>query len=101
MKKFLEFYDKLAKRLCSFGSDKYLHLITGLLIGFFMSLLFAATTKGCMPLSYAACGAIAATIAMLLKEIIDFFRGGSFDIADWLFGTIGGIIGALLYLIIS
>ena len=53
-----------------------------------------------MEISYATCGAIAATIVMLLKEIVDFFRGGNFDVTDWLFGTIGGIIGALLYLII-
>ena len=100
MKKFIEFYDKLAEKLCNFGSDKYLHLLFGLLIGIFASLIFAVTTKGCMEISYATCGAIAATIVTLLKEIVDFFRGGNFDVTDWLFGTIGGIIGALLYLII-
>ncbi len=99
MKKLSDVYNRFAGWLCSFGSDKYVHLFVGLLIGFFASLIFAATTKNGTTLAYAFCGFLAAFFIMLLKEVIDFFREGVFDSKDWLFGTIGGIIGALLWLI--
>lgn len=73
--------------------------LVGLLIGFFASLIFAATTKNGTSLSYAACGVIAAFLIMLFKELMDFFRGEDFDAKDWLFGTIGGVLGALLWLV--
>lgn len=99
MKKVFSVYYKFANWLCSFTADKYVHLFVGLLIGFFASLIFAATTKNGTPLSYAACGVIAAFLIMLFKELVDFFRGEDFDAKDWLFGTIGGVLGALLWLI--
>ena len=34
-----------------------------------------------------------------LKEILDFIYKGNFDGKDIIFGSIGGIIGELLYLI--
>lgn len=98
MKKVFSVYDKVAQWLCSFTSDKYVHLFVGLLIGFFASLIFAATTKNGTSLSYAACGVIAAFLIMLFKELMDFFRGEDFDAKDWLFGTIGGVLGALMFL---
>lgn len=98
MKRLSDVYNRFAGWLCSFGSDKYVHLFVGLLIGFFASLIFAATTKNGTSLSYAACGFIAAFLIMLFKELMDFFRCVDFDAKDWLFGTIGGVLGALMFL---
>ncbi len=98
MKKILEYYETFANWLCGFTADKYVHLVVGLLIGFFVSLIFAATTKNGTSLSYAACGFIAAFLIMLFKELMDFFRCEDFDAKDWLFGTIGGVLGALMFL---
>lgn len=99
MKKVFSVYDKFANWLCSFTADKYVHLVVGLLIGFFVSLIFAVTTKNGVPLSYAFCGVVAAFLIMLFKEMVDFFRGEPFDAKDLLFGTVGGVLGALLWLI--
>lgn len=99
MKKFFEYYDKFAQWLCHFQADMYVHMIVGVLIGFFASLVFAETTNNGTPLAYALCGVIAASLIMLIKELTDFFREESFDAGEWLSGTIGGMIGVLLYLI--
>lgn len=96
MKKILEYYETFANWLCGFTADKYVHLVVGLLIGFFVSLIFAATTKNGTSLAYAFSGVVAAFVIMLFKELADFFRGEDFDAKDWLFGTIGGVLGALL-----
>lgn len=101
MKKIFEIYDKFAAWLCSFTADKYVHLLVGLLAGFFASLILSATTKGGTDLGFAFCGLIAAFLIMLFKEIIDFFRGGKFDARDWLFGTIGGLMGSLQWLVMA
>ena len=44
MKKVFEIYDKVAEWLCSFDSDKYVHLLFGLLISFAVSWAFMLTT---------------------------------------------------------
>lgn len=67
MEKVFEIYDKVAEWLCSFTSDKYVHLVVGLLIGFFVSFIFSVTTKNGVPLSYVFCGVIAAFLIMLFK----------------------------------
>ena len=46
MKKVFEIYDKVAEWLCSFDSDKYVHLLFGLLISFAVSWAFMLTTMG-------------------------------------------------------
>ena len=99
MKKIFSVYDKVAEWLCSFTSDKYVHLLAGLLIGFLGSLLFAATTKNGTEVAYAFCGWFAAVLIGLFKEVVDFFRDKPFDAKDWLFTAVGGVIGALMYLV--
>lgn len=99
MKKILKVWDNFAGWVCKFSGDKYVHLIVGLIIAFVFARLMAVTTKGFPTINYAACGVIAAGAAMLFKEVIDFFRGEDFDGKDIVFGLIGGIIGALLYML--
>ena len=98
MKKILSVYDKVAQWLCSFDSDKYVHLLFGLLVSFAVAWVFVLTTAGTTKPVCAVCGVIAAVLIGLLKEIADFFRDKPFDAKDWLFTVIGGVIGALMYM---
>ena len=98
MKKILKVWDNFADWVCKFSGDKYVQLIAGLIIAFVFAWLMAVTTKGFPAINFAVC-VIAAGMAMLFKEVIDFFRGEDFDGKDIVFGLIGGIIGALLYML--
>lgn len=98
MKKVFSVYDKVAEWLCSFTSDKYVHLLFGLVIGFAVAWVFILTTAGAKKPVCAVCGVIAAVLIGLFKEIADFFRDKPFDGRDWLFTVVGGAIGAVLYL---
>ncbi len=99
MKKVFEIYDKVAEWLCSFTSDKYVHLLFGLLISFAVAWVFVLATAGATKPVCAVCGVIAAVLVGLFKEVADFFRDKPFDAKDWLFTAVGGVIGALIYLI--
>lgn len=99
MKKVFEIYDKVAQWLCSFDSDKYVHLLFGLLVSFAVSWVFMLTTMGATKPVCAVCGVITAAFVGFIKEVVDFFRDKPFDGQDWLFTVIGGVIGALMFLI--
>lgn len=98
MKKIFRIYDKAAEWLCNFGSDKYVHLLVGLVFAFLFALLMKATTPGCYESAYAFMGVVGSAVLMVLKEVVDLFRGESFDAKDTAFGIIGGIIGGLMFL---
>lgn len=98
MKKVFEIYDKVAEWLCSFDSDKYVHLLFGLLISFAVAWVFILNTAGATKPVCAVCGVIAAVLIGLFKEVVDFFRDKPFDGWDVLFTVVGGIIGAVLYM---
>ena len=99
MKKVFSVYDKVAQWLCSFTSDKYVHLLFGLLASLAVAWVFILTTTGATKPVCAVCGVIAAVLVGLSKEVADFFRDKPFDGQDWLFTVVGGVIGALMYLI--
>lgn len=46
----------------------------------------------------ALCGALTALFVGFVKEVVDFFRDKPFDAKDWAFTAVGGLIGALMYL---
>lgn len=98
MKKVFEIYDKVAEWLCSFTADKYVHLLFGLLISFAVAWVFILNTAGATKPVCAVCGVIASVLIGLFKEIADFFRDKPFDTKDWLFTAVGGVIGALMFL---
>ena len=98
MKKVFEIYDRVAQWLCSFDSDKYVHLLFGLVISFAVSWAFMLTTMGATKPVCAVCGVIAAVFVGFIKEVVDFFRDKPFDGVDILFTIAGGVIGAVLYL---
>lgn len=98
MNKVFSVYDKVAEWLCSFGSDKYVHLLFGLLVSFAVAWVFILTTAGSTMPVCAVCGVIAAVFVGFIKEVVDFFRDKPFDGGDVLFTVVGGIIGAVLYM---
>lgn len=97
MKKVLRIYDEFVGWLCHFGSDKYVHLLCGLFICFFLSILFTHI----IPIrGLGEWIAFIATYAIgLLKEIADAARGKQPDGMDITFTAVGGIIGGLLFLL--
>lgn len=98
MKKVFEIYDKVAQWLCDFTSDKYVHLLFGLLVSFAVAWVFILNTAGATKPVYAVCGVIASVFVGFIKEVVDFFRDKPFDGWDVLFTVVGCIIGAVLYM---
>ena len=94
MKKVLRIYDRFAEWLCHFGSDKYVHLLCGLFICFFLSMLFAPIGGFSVWVAF-----VVTCIIGLLKEIADAARGKQPDGMDITFTAVGGIIGGLLFLL--
>ena len=90
----VKLYNKIANYLLQFSNDKYLHLIVGI--------IFAVIVSGISSLFTAypiIIGLISTILLTILKEILDFIYKGNFDGKDIIFGSIGGIIRELLYLI--
>jgi hypothetical protein len=94
----LDIYDKCAEWLCSFTGDRYVHLIIGLLICYVVGKLDGRVLNRETAVAMAI-GFLVAFFIAILKEVCDFFRGEPFDAKDLLFGTVGGVLGALLWLI--
>ena len=80
-------------------ADKYLHLIVGLVFAVVVAVIMRATTPGCYETAYAFMGVVGTAVLMIIKELLDFFRGERFDGVDALFGIVGGVIGAALWMI--
>lgn len=77
---------KLFERLASIGSDKYLHLIVGMMVAAIVRLHVGALAA-----------LIFVTIVMIAKETIDhFIRKENFDLTDALFGVMGGVVMLIL-----
>lgn len=77
---------KIFERLASIGSDKYLHLIVGMMVAAIMRLHVGALAA-----------LTAVTIVMIAKETIDhFIRKENFDLTDALFGIMGGVVMLIL-----
>lgn len=99
MTKIFKFYDKIAEWLCDFTSDKYVHLLAGLLISFFVSWLVTLTTPNALSVECARCGFIIGVLVGIAKEIIDAYREKPMDCADLLFTVFGCVLGSVLYTI--
>lgn len=77
---------KLFERLASIGSDKYLHLIVGMMVAAIVRLHVGALAA-----------LIFVTIVMIAKECVDHFvRKENFDLMDALFGIMGGVVMLIL-----
>ena len=94
----MKFYDKLAKWLCRFSSDKYVHFIVCLVVSF---IVVRKSIDWCrMEGDAAVVVAIAfCLVAAVVKEIIDLRTKGVADVRDIAAGCVGAIVGSLMVLI--
>lgn len=89
--KVLSGYRKAAGWLASFGADRWMHLVAGLLIAYIVGRIAGEPVW-----SAALVGALAAFVVGFFKEIADSFTGSRGDLVDMVFTTIGGVAGAVL-----
>ncbi len=86
-------YEKVANWLCGFGSDKWVHLLTCLVITFVVT-VFVRTTfhdDGYVSAGIGACGAM---MVGFFKEWWDNFTTGEFGYSDLVFDAVGCLMGA-------
>lgn len=88
MKKIISFFRKAAGWLASFGGDRWLHFIAGLLIAFFVGCIAdgVAWQAGLV-------GVLVAFVIGFVKEVADSFTGSPGDLMDLLFTTLGAAAG--------
>lgn len=90
MGKILSFYESVAGWLASWGGDRYLHLLCGMVVSYVVGLL---ADGGGTWVGAAALGVLAAVVVGFVKEIADSFLTGEGDAADLVFTAIGGALG--------
>lgn len=95
MKKMYEYYEKFAEWICSFTADKYVHFIVGLLIAYTVGRECVFLFHLEMTVAFTVALTVAA-ICGIAKEGSDSLLGKGLDFKDFLFTSVGGIIGALL-----
>ena len=94
MKKLLDCIYRIFEKFAAIGSDKYLHLIAGLIIAFVLGRLFANVEAWAFP---AIMGVL---LLMVAKECVDYYlRDEQFDLKDVSAGLVGAVIGVLMCLL--
>ena len=94
MKKALDCVYRIFEKFAAIGSDKYLHLIAGLIIAFVLGRLFANVEAWAFP---AITGVL---LLMVAKECVDYYlRDEQFDLKDVAAGLVGAVVGVLMLLI--
>jgi len=94
MKKALDCVYRIFEKLAAIGSDKYLHLIAGLIIAFVLGRLFANVEAWAFP---AITGVL---LLMVAKECVDYYlRDEQFDLKDVSAGLVGAVVGVLMCLL--
>jgi len=94
MKKALDCIYRIFGKLATIGSDKYLHLIAGLIVAFVLGKLFANVEAWAFP---AITGVL---LLMVAKECVDYYiRKEQFDWRDVAAGLVGAVIGVLMCLL--
>lgn len=98
MRKIYQFIQKINTWLASFGADRYLHLIAGIIISVIVCLLM----KGLEGENIWSCAGMAmmstASIAVI-KEVLDQTYEGESSLLDILFTMIGGSIGCSIWML--
>lgn len=86
---------RVIEYLCRISGDKWVHLLTCLLITFVVGQ--GVHLFSCYDMAIcAAIGGIAAMIIGCLKEVLDEFRGGEVDYKDLAADFIGCLIGLIV-----
>ena len=94
MKKALDCIYRIFEKLAAIGSDKFLHLIAGLIVAFVLGRLFANVEAWAFP---AITGVL---LLMVAKECVDYYiRKEQFDLKDVAAGLVGAVVGVILCLV--
>lgn len=94
MKKALDCIYRIFEKIAAIGSDKYLHLIAGLIVAFVLGRLFANVEAWAFP---AITGVL---LLMVAKECVDYYlRDEQFDLKDVAAGLVGAVVGVLMCLL--
>lgn len=94
MKKALDCIYRIFEKIAAIGSDKYLHLIAGLIVAFVLGRLFANVEAWAFP---AITGVL---LLMVAKECVDYYlRDEQFDLKDVAAGLMGAVVGVLMCLL--
>ena len=94
MKKILDCIYRIFGKLAAIGSDKYLHLIAGLIVAFVLGRLLANVESWAFP-------AITGVLMLMTgKECVDYYiRKEQFDWLDVAAGLVGAFVGVILCLL--
>ena len=94
MKKALDCVYRIFEKFAAIGSDKYLHLIAGLIVAFVLGRLFANVEAWAFP------AIVGVLLLMVAKECVDYYlRDEQFDLKDVAAGLVGAIVGVILCLV--
>lgn len=94
MKKLLDCVYRIFEKLAAIGSDKFLHLIAGLIVAFVLGRLLAHVEAWAFP---AITGVL---LLMVAKECVDYYlRDEQFDLKDVAAGLVGAFVGVILCLL--
>lgn len=94
MKKILDCIYRVFEKVATIGSDKFLHLIAGLIVAFVLGRLFANVEAWAFP---AITGVL---LLMTGKECVDYYlRDEQFDLKDVAAGLVGAVVGVILCLL--
>lgn len=94
MKKILDCIYRIFERFATIGSDKFLHLIAGLIVAFVLGRLLANVEAWAFP---AITGVL---LLMVAKECVDYYlRDEQFDLKDVAAGLVGAVVGVILCLV--
>ena len=94
MKKALDCIYRIFEKVATIGSDKYLHLIAGLIVAFVLGRLFTHVEAWAFP---AITGVL---LLMVAKECVDYYlRDEQLDLKDIAAGMVGAFVGVILCLL--
>ena len=94
MKKLLDCFYRIFEKFAAIGSDKYLHLIAGLIVAFVLGKLLANVEAWAYP------AIVGTLLLMVAKESVDYYlRGEQFDFKDIAAGVAGAVVGVILCLL--
>lgn len=94
MKKALDCVYRIFEKFAAIGSDKYLHLIAGLIVAFVLGRLFANVEAWAFP------AIVGVLLLMVAKECVDYYlRDEQFDLKDVVAGLVGAVVGVILCLV--
>lgn len=89
MGKIVKIYQRCAAWLASWGADRYLHLLVGLIVAYVVGLV---ADGGGSWAGAAGLGVLAAVVLGFVKEVADSFATGEGDLGDIVFTAIGGAV---------